>query len=196
MGGTHGEPRGFRIVTLCGSAGALSAYRKILRVVPLDSGMAFVVLTHRRTGSICQLIRILSSATTMPVQQIEDGAVLLPNRIHVMPARKDLTSDGLTFRLAPMSTVFGWPNRFDIFLRSIAKNTKDRAVTIILSGMAGDGSAALGELRLKGGLAFAQSDAEVGSMPASAVATGSVDYFCSAADIGTLVSALSPVWHS
>lgn len=62
--------------------------------------------------------------------------------------------------------------------------------------MASDGSAALGELRLKGGLAFAQSDAEVGSMPASAVATGNVDYFCSAADIGALVSGLSPMWHS
>lgn len=193
MGRTQGEARDFRIVILCGSAGAVSAYCQILRVVPHDSGMAFVVLIHRRTTSIYQLIRMLSRVTAMPVQEIYDGAVLLPNRIHVMPPRKDLTSDGLTFRLAPMSTVFGWPNCFDIFLRSIAKNTKDRVVTIILSGMAGDGSAVLGELRLKGGLAFAQSDAEVGSMPASAVATGYVDYYCSAADIGTLVSALSPV---
>lgn len=196
MGGTHGEPRDFRIVTLCGSAGALSAYIQILGSMPPDSGMAYVVLTHRRSGSNYQLIRILSSATTMPVQQIEDGAVLSPNHVHVMPPREDMTSDGLTFRLAPMSTVYGWPNRFDIFLRSLAKNTKDRAVTIILSGMASDGSAALGELRIKGGLAFAQSDAKVGSMPASAVSTGNVDYLCSAADIGTLVSALLPVWHS
>ena len=196
MGGTHGPPHYFRIVILCGSAGAVSAYRQILRVVPHDTGMAFVVLIHRRTGSICQLLQILSSMTTMPVQQIEDGADLLPDRIHVMPPGKDLTSDGVTFRLAPLSNASGLPNRFDIFLSSIAKHTKDRAVTIILSGMAGDGSAALGELRLKGGLAFAQSDAEVGSMPASAVGTGNVDYFCSAADIGTLVSGLSPIWHS
>lgn len=55
--------------------------------------------------------------TTMAVQQIEDGADLLPNRIHVMPPGKDLTSDGLTFRLAPLSTVSGLPNGFDIFLR-------------------------------------------------------------------------------
>lgn len=54
MGGTHGPPQYFRIVILCGSAGALSAYRRILRVVPHDTGMAFVVLTHRRTGSPAQ----------------------------------------------------------------------------------------------------------------------------------------------
>jgi two-component system CheB/CheR fusion protein len=155
--------------------------------------MAFVVLTHRRAGSTSLLVEVLSSATKMRVQQIKNHSILLPNRVYVVPARKDLTTNGFVFRLVPMSNLYGWFDGFDIFLTSLAKNTKNRSVTIILSGSASDGSAALGDLRDHGGLAFAQSDATVSSMPASAVATGNVDYFCSAADIATLVSALPPL---
>ena len=190
MDRTASAPKNFRIVALCGSSGALTALVQILRVVPHDSGMAFVVLTHRRTRSTSQLIRLLSLATKMPVQQIENRGILLPNRVYVTPPGKDLTTDGIVFQLVPISTVIGLPNGFDIFLTSLARNTNGRAVTIILSGMASDGSAALGDLRRGGGLAFAQSDAEIESMPKSAVATGNVDYFCAAADIGTLISGL------
>ena len=84
------------------------------------------------------------------------------------------------------------PDGFNVFLISLAHNTHGRTVTIILSGMA-QGSAALKELRINGGLTFAEADAAVSSMPTSAVTTGKVDYFCSAAEIGVLVSALPPV---
>lgn len=186
-------PENFRIITLCGSAGALNAYFEILSMVPHDSGMAFVVLTHRRVGSTDLLVKLLSKVTTMPVQEIEDGSILLANRIYVVPAEKDLTTDGVLFRLVPVSKLEGWPNGFDIFLTSLAKNTNSRAVTIILSGRGRDGSAVLGRLRSGGGLAFAQSDATFSSMPGHAVGTGNVDFFCSAANIGTLVSALRPL---
>jgi two-component system, chemotaxis family, CheB/CheR fusion protein len=185
------EPGNFRIVTLCGSAGAVPAFIQILQTVPDSTGMAFVILTHRRADS--RLAEILSWATNMPLEEIKSGCFLLPNRVYVIPPGSDLTTDGTAFQLGPVSTVHGLPDRFDLFLSSLAKNTRDRAVAVILSGMAADGSAALGEIRLGGGLTFAQSDAETSSMPTNAVATGNVDYFCTAADIGTIVSALPAV---
>ena len=191
MGRTPPVANNFRIVALCGSQGALAAFIQILRTVPHDTGMAFVVLTHRRGDQPCLLVTILSDVTRMPVQEIEDHSVLLPNRVYVIPPGKDLTTDGIVFQLAPMSTANGWPDGFNLFLTSLAENTHGRAVTIILSGKDKDGSAALGELRLTGGLTFAQADAAFSSMPTSAVATGNVDHFCSAAEIGVLVSALS-----
>jgi two-component system, chemotaxis family, CheB/CheR fusion protein len=185
------SPGNFRVVALCGSAGAVSAFIQILQTVPDSTGMAFVILTHRRARS--RLAAILSRVTNMPVEEIKSGCFLVANRVYTIPPGSDLTTDGTTFQLGPVSTVHGWPDRFDLFLSSLAKNTRGRAVAIILSGMATDGSAALGEIRLGGGLTFAQSDAEVRSMPTNAVATGNVDYFCTAADIGTIVSALPVV---
>lgn len=186
-------PGNFRIVALCGSTGALAAYSQILATVPPDTGMAFVILTHRRSGRTTRLAKILSVVTRMRVQEVKNGSVISPNCVYVIPAGKDLTTDGTRLWLAPISTVYGGFDGFDVFLTSLAQNTQGRAVAIILSGMGDDGSAALGELRLNGGLTFAQADAKSSGMPTNAVATGNVDYLCSAADIGTLVSALLPL---
>jgi two-component system CheB/CheR fusion protein len=182
------SPPRFPIVTLCGSVGALRAYVRILRDMPEDTGMVFVVLTHRRKPRPCGLANILSQVTRMPVRQIENGATLRPNCVYVIPPGADLTTDGTVFRLAPMSTAYGSPDGFDIFLKSLARTTQGRAITVILSGMAADGSAALGALRESGGVCFAQDDAQCNGMPTNAIATGKVDHIGSAAAIAALLS--------
>jgi chemotaxis response regulator CheB len=124
----------FRIVTLCGSSGALHAYVEILRCLPADSGMAYLVLTHRREPISSPLVDILSKATRMPVEEIVHGTVLQPNRVYTMPAASDVSTDGKALWVCPSSKLQGWPNVFDLFLTSVARHTRDRAVTVILSG--------------------------------------------------------------
>ena len=63
----------------------------------------------------------------------------------------------------------GWPKTINIFLCSLAETAGQRAVAVILSGLDGDGSAALKAIKAAGGLTFAQSDAAYDSMPRSAV---------------------------
>jgi two-component system CheB/CheR fusion protein len=165
----------FQIVSLCGSAGALDAFVEIVRAAPIDSGMAFVILTHRRVGSGSKLVEGLSRVTAMSVQEIEDGTVLKHNCVYVAGG-VDVTTDGEAFHVVPSSKPYGWPNTFDVYLRSVALNTRDRAITVILSGMAADGSASLGELKASGGINYAQTDATTEGMPRNAIATGNVDY--------------------
>lgn len=181
---------GFRIVSLCGSAGATAGYVELLRQVPANSGMAFVVLTHRRKDAPCWLVGILSHVTAMPVEEIVDGLILEPNRVYVLPSGQDLTIDGSAFCLAPAKTVRGWPDAFDIYLQSVARTTRRRAVTVILSGMAEDGSAFLEELRECGGINYAQASAPIPSMPASAIRTRMIDYVGSAGEIAVAILGL------
>lgn len=183
----------FRIVSLCGSAGALPAYIEILKAMPVDSGMAFVILTHRRMGTPCWLVDILSRVTGMRVGEIAEGCVFEPNHVYVIPAGEDLTIDGEAFCLVPATTVYGWPDSFDIYLDSVAKTTRRRAVTVILSGMSEDGSAALGDLRKSGGLNYAQTDAPSRDMPESAVRTGMVDYEGSPEEIAAAILGLPEI---
>jgi len=178
----------FRIVTLCGSAGALPSYSQFLQLVPQDCGMAFVVLTHRRNGP-CWLVPILSRITSMPVEEIESGTILRPNHVYVIPVGKDLTTDGRAFWLAPTTVRYGLPNTFDLFLSSVARWTRKRAVTVILSGEASDGSAALAELRASGGINYVEGDARFSSMPDSAIRTGKVDFVGSPAEIAAAIFA-------
>ncbi len=182
---------GFRVVCLCGSAGALSAYIEILRDMPIDTGMAFLVLTHRRVDRPCWLPEIIARTTRMSVQQVEDGTVFIPNHIYVMPPGTSMTTDGSALALAPGSPLLGWPHTFDIFLRSLAQSTHRRAVAVILSGMAGDGSAALDAIRTSGGVTFAQTGAAYSSMPDSAIETGKVDFSGSASEISARIASLA-----
>jgi chemotaxis response regulator CheB len=178
----------FRIVSLCGSAGALPSYIEFLRMIPRNCGMAFVVLTHRRVYGPCELVHILSHITHMKVEEIENGMILQPNCVYVIPAGKDLTTDGEAFSLVPASVRYGRFNTFDIFLRSVAQTTLKRAITVIFSGGAEDGSAALAELRVSGGMNYAQANAQFPSMPQSAILTGKIDFVGSPAEIVAAIS--------
>jgi len=156
--------------------------------------MVFVVLTHRRLGRSSWLLQILSRATRMHVEEIVDGTVFRPNCVYIVPAGTDLTLNGNAFKLMPTAKVKGWPDAFDIFLRSLAHCTRNRAVTVILSGMACDGSAALGELRKSGGINFAQTGAAYPSMPDSAFDTGNIDSVGSSLELGRMLSVLTAIY--
>jgi two-component system CheB/CheR fusion protein len=144
-------------------------------------------------GTPCWLVDILSRVTCMQVGEIAEGCVFEPNHVYVIPAGEDLTIDGQAFCLVPASTVYGWPDSFDIYLDSVARTTRRRAVTVILSGMSEDGSAALKDLRKSGGLNYAQTDAPSRDMPESAVRTGMVDYEGSPEDIAAAILGLPEI---
>ena len=181
----------FRVVCLGGSAGGLQAYMDILRGLPANTGMAFVIAPHRAVENAQLLPQLLSTVTKMPVLEVEQGMRLEPNRVFVMPPRMDLTADGDVFHLRTTSRPPGWPKTISIFLCSLAETTGKRAVAVILSGLDGDGSAALKAIKDAGGMTFAQSDASYDSMPRTAVETGHVDCLMPAADIAKALSILA-----
>lgn len=181
----------FKVICLGGSAGGLEPYLQILRAMPADTGMAFVIAQHRSPDQPEILPELLSTVTRMFVVQVEEGMRLQPNRVYVMPPRIDMTIENDQFSLRHSQRPPGWPKTIDIFLYSLAEAMRERAVAVILSGLDGDGSAALKTIKAAGGITFAQSDAKFGSMPQTAVETGHVDYMLPAIDIAKTLSALA-----
>ena len=166
----------FRVVCLGGSAGGLEAYKGILRNLPADTGMAFVVAQHQRFEHMHLLSQILAGVTAMPVVEVKQGMLLEPNRVFVMPPGKDMTVKGDEFDLQTTLKARGWPITISLFLLSLAEAYGHRAVAVILSGMGQDGSSALKAVKAAGGVTFAQSNAAFDSMPRHAVQTGHVDF--------------------
>jgi two-component system, chemotaxis family, CheB/CheR fusion protein len=181
----------FRVVCLGGSAGGLKAYLEILRRLPADTGMAFVIAPHRGLDNSDLLPKLLSKVTKMLVVEVEEGMRLEPNRIFVMPPHTDMTTVGNVFHLLTTSRPPGWPKTINIFLCSLAEAIGRRAVAVILSGLDGDGSDALKAIKAVGGMTFAQSDASYDSMPRHAVETGHIDYMLPAAEIATSLLGLA-----
>ena len=188
---TKVEADNFRVVCLGGSAGGLEAYVSILHALPADTGMAFVIAPHRALENAGLLPQILERATTMPVLEVKEGMRLEPDRVFVMPPRVELTMADGVFHLRTTARPPGWPKTINIFLCSLAETTGPRAVAVILSGLDGDGSAALGAIKAAGGLTFAQSDAAYESMPRTAVETGHIDHLLPAAEIAKALLMLS-----
>jgi chemotaxis response regulator CheB len=180
----QGESRDqFRVVCLAGSAGGLPAYIEILSLMPTDSGMAFVVAPHRAIDNAELLPQLLAKVTRMPVADVGQGMRIAPNRVFIMPPHTDMTVVDGTFNLRNAVRPRGWPKTINIFLSSLAEAFGARAIAVILSGLDGDGSAALKTVKDAGGVTFAQSDASFESMPLSAVETGHIDHLLPAADI-------------
>ena len=173
----------FRVVCLGGSAGGLQAYKAILRHIPAATGMAFVIAAHRSSENTNLLSQILASVTTMAEIEVEEGMLLEPNHIYLMPPRTEMTVKNNMFALQSPRKSSGWPNTISLFLVSLAEAYGQRAIAVILSGMSQDGSSALQIIKAAGGMTFAQSDAQFSDMPRYAVETGYVDFTLSSAEI-------------
>jgi two-component system CheB/CheR fusion protein len=163
----------------------------ILGSLPADTGMSFVIAPHRALEYAHLLAQLLRTVTGMPVVEVKQGMQLERNRVFVMPPRVDMTLAGNVFDLRTTSRPPGWPKTINIFLCSLAEAAGPRAVAVILSGLDGDGSAALKAIKSAGGLTFAQSDASYDSMPRTAVETGHIDHLLPASEIATALLALA-----
>jgi two-component system, chemotaxis family, CheB/CheR fusion protein len=170
--------KAFPIVGLGASAGGLEALEEFFKQMPPDGGMAFVVVTHQHPGHTSLLPELLRRCAAMPVVEASDNLRVKQNCIYV--ARPEgylaLVNGKLQFMDCPDSSAVRLP--IDYFFRSLAEDQRERAVGVILSGTASDGT--LGVKAIKGatGMTMAQEpeSAKYPGMPRSAIATGLVDY--------------------
>jgi two-component system, chemotaxis family, protein-glutamate methylesterase/glutaminase len=181
---TRSSPKDFPVVCVGGSAGGLDAYIRLLRHLPVDMGVAVVIVNHLRTVDT-RLHEILPRTTAMPVELITEGLDLRPNHVFIIPAQHDLHVLDGQFRLAPISKPRGWPDVITVFLRSLTKNWDGQLIAVIVSGYDGDGADALCGIKDVGGITIAQKLETAGQpdMPASAIASGCIDFVLSPEDI-------------
>ncbi|MBC7770144.1 MAG: chemotaxis protein CheB [Phycisphaerales bacterium] len=182
--------RDFALVCVGGSAGSLNAYKEFLQYLPEDLGVAIVIVNHVARG-VDKLHEILPRHTKMPVNLITDGLRIQPNHVYIIPAKFGLhLSDDAEFHLAPLSKTRGWPDVITLFLRSLTRRWDGKLIAVIVSGLDGDGAAAMGHIKDVGGITFAQAPdtAEWSDMPEEAIKTGYVDFVLSAGDIALKIA--------
>ncbi|MCR4319673.1 MAG: PAS domain S-box protein [Candidatus Brocadiaceae bacterium] len=175
---TAKEEMGFFVVGMGASAGGLEAFEQFFSHMPPDNGMAFVLIQHILPGYKSIMVDILKTHTSMKVLQIEDGMPVEPNCVYIKPSNKDATISNRILHLAESPISQGFKHPIDFFFQSLAKDQAEKAICIILSGAGTDGALGLKAIKDAGGMTMVQEEksAEFGGMPASAIATGLVDY--------------------
>jgi two-component system CheB/CheR fusion protein len=147
------------VVGIGASAGGLKVFRRLLAVLPNDTGFAIVFVQHLDPSHHSMLAEILARATAMPVSEAADGVTVKANHVYVMPANADLTIANGTLKLAPRTEGPASHMPIDRFLRSAAEQCGSRAIGVILSGTGSDGSAGVEAIKAAGGVTFAQDAA-------------------------------------
>ena len=187
-GGETGDvspPRGngFPVVGIGASAGGLDAFKELLAALPAGTGMAFVLIQHLDPTYESHLSDILQTGTPLPVITVTDGLRMERDKIYIIPPNTSMELRDGQLHLAPRERGLHLP--IDIFFLSLAKAQGSRAIGIVLSGNASDGSQGLRAIKAECGITFAQDEASArfGGMPRSAVATGAVDYVMPPAEI-------------
>ncbi len=177
-------PNEFPVVCVGGSAGGLDAYTRLLRHLPVDMGVAIVIVNHLRTVDTL-LHEILPRYTVMPVELITERLDIRPNHVFIIPSQRDLHVRDGEFRLKPISKPRGWPDVITVFLRSLTTNWDGQIIAVIVSGFDGDGAAALCGIKEAGGITIAQipETASQPDMPESAISSGCIDFILSPEDI-------------
>jgi two-component system, chemotaxis family, CheB/CheR fusion protein len=182
----YSPPRGspFPVVGIGASAGGLEAFSQLLAAVPDNTGAAFVLVQHLDPQHESALTDLLASSTRMPVVTVHDGMKVEPDHVYVIPPNTSMVLEDGSLRLVEREPGLHLP--IDIFFRSLAQVQGSRAVGIVLSGNASDGSLGVRAIKAECGLTFAQDEgtARFGGMPRNAAATGAIDFIMSPSDIG------------
>ena len=174
----------FPVVCVGGSAGGLDAYIRLLTHLPADMGVAIVIVNHI-TIMPTMLHEIIPRYTKMPVELITDSLCIQPNHVFIIPANRDLHVLNGEFHLNPISKPRGWPDVITVFLCSLVQHWEGKLIAVIVSGLDGDGAAALSSIKQVGGITIAQSPetALKPDMPESAIESGYIDFVLSPEDI-------------
>jgi two-component system, chemotaxis family, CheB/CheR fusion protein len=168
----------FPIVGIGASAGGLDPIRKLLESLPVDMGMAFVVIQHLAAGQESMLPEILSRSTKMMVQQVKDAMQVEKDHVYVISPGTTMTLKNGCLMIAPKSVTL---KPINDFLLSLASERKAQALGIVLSGTGNDGTEGLKAVKAEGGITFAQDPdtAQYPDMPKNAIAAGTPDFVLS-----------------
>ncbi len=194
------NPAKFPIVGVAASAGGLEAFTQLLEHLPVDTGMAFVLIQHLSPDHQSLLTEILARVTKMQVCQAKNRMRVEPNQVYVIPPNVKMVLDDGVLKLSPREKVLGKYMPGDAFFVSLAADRGNKSIAVVMSGGDGDGSLGLTAIKAAGGVTFAQCEdtAKFDSMPHTAVATGNVDFVLPPEQIAAQLVELgrNPMWTS
>ncbi len=166
------------IVGVGASAGGLDALSKLVATLPVNKvEMAVVVAQHVSPDHKSKMVELLNRDTRWPVVTAEDKLPILARHVYITPPDCEITIVKGTIILEKQHRTFHAVPSVNQFLSSLAKDQRDRAVGIILSGTGEDGVRGIADIQAHGGHVLVQQpeEAQHRGMPDAAIQSGQVN---------------------
>ena len=180
------------IIVIGGSAGALTAVRRICADLPPDLPAAVFVVVHIGQQN-WNLANSLDRCGSLRVVNAEDGMSVERGSMYLAPSDHHLLLLEDTIRLGRGPRENMSRPAIDPLLRSAAVSYGRRVIGVVLTGMLNDGAAGLAAVKQCGGVTVVQNpgDAQAASMPLGALRATDVDYRAPVTDLGGLLDRLA-----
>lgn len=181
------------IIVVGASTGGLQALRTLVGALPPRLEAAVFAVLHIGSHSPGYLPQLLSMAGPLPACHPYNGQRIEKGRIYVAPSDHHMRLAGEAIRLDRSAKVRHTRPAADPLFQSAAEAFGPRVVGVVLTGGDSDGSDGLATIANHGGVAIVQDpgEAQVPSMPMSALRTDHPDHCLPLAAIPPLLVALT-----
>lgn len=181
------------IIVIGASAGGFDALKTLVGKLPSDLEASIFIVWHMAADVRGVLPQVLNRANTLHAAHAYEGEQIVPNRIYVAPPDHHLLVERGHVRVTRGPKENRFRPAVDPLFRSAAVAYGSRVIGVILSGALDDGTAGLWAIKNRGGLAVVQDplDAEVPSMPESAMREVEVDHSVPISEMADLLVRLS-----
>ncbi|OSZ67235.1 chemotaxis response regulator protein-glutamate methylesterase [Hydrogenophaga sp. IBVHS2] len=166
-----------KIICIGASTGGTEAIREVLTPMPADAP-AIVITQHMPAGFTTSFANRLDSLCKIRVQEARDGQRILPGHAYIAPGGRHLRIDRSGSNYVAVVEDTEPVNRHrpsvEVLFRSAARILGPNAIGIMLTGMGGDGAAAMREMKDAGSYNYVQDEAScvVFGMPRMAIQHG------------------------
>ncbi len=182
---------GRKIIVIGASAGGIEPTKYLLSNLPKNIDSSIIVVLHLSPDHDTVLHSILERVTGFNVCIAQEGDLLAPGKVLLIPPGKDLTVQNGAIRLSDQERIYSGniPCPIDVVLCSLAEQYGRKVIGIILSGSGHDGARGVRVLHEAGGFILAQKpeSAEFDSMPISAIESGAVNRVLDIEGIAALI---------
>jgi len=182
---------GVPLVVVGASLGGLSALAAVLQELSPNFPAAILAVIHIGEQE-AQLPRYFQPRSPLPVGYGRDNEKIVAGRAYFAPSDRHLMVENGRLFLSQGPKENHTRPAIDPLFRSAAEAYGPLVTGVILTGHLTDGTAGLWEVKRRGGVAIVQDpdEAEVPSMPKSALRHVAVDYCLKLKDIGKLLTQL------
>lgn len=165
------------VVAIGASAGGLEAIHTFFDNMTESPNCSFVIIQHLSPDHKSLLVELVGKHTHMKVIEAEHDVKLLKNHVYIIPNNKLITVQKNKLSLADKPPAKVPNNAVDVFLYSLAKEKRELALAVILSGTGTDGTKGIEAIKENGGVVIVQdpATAKFDGMPNSAISSGNVD---------------------
>jgi chemotaxis response regulator CheB len=185
----------FYVVDIGLSIGGIDPLTEILACLPEHSYAAFLILQHLDRAYPSRLAERLQPFTKLKVNVAIQGMEIAFNQVYVLAEGQMMTIEKGRLIVRARRADETVNKAVDILFYSMAKDLGERAISVILSGLDGDGSLGATQIKLHGGITIAQLPATAlhPSMPESAIETGQTRFILKPQDIAGEITKLITV---